>query len=86
MIYVRMTDSFMSGWGLARDKTNVLVIACDDWQQADAVEAAANKRSEMKRVKIVSNKPRNRPGILYSNKTFSDLGGPWLEFYKPRQP
>lgn len=81
-IYVRMTDSFMSGWGLARDKTNVMVVECDDWRQAEAIEQAARKRPEMKRVQIVSNRPKNRPGVLYSWKKFHDMGGPWLESYK----
>ena len=83
--YVRMTDSFMSGWGPARDKTNVVVVACDDWRQAEAIEQAARRRPEMKRVQIVSDKPKSRAGVLYSWKTFADMGGPWLDFYKAPQ-
>lgn len=79
MIYVRMTDKFMSGWGPARDKTNVLVISCATWEQAEQIAKAAKRRKEMKRVDICLNKPKNRPGILYSYKTFEDMGGPWLE-------
>ena len=82
MLYVRMTDKFMSGWGMARNANNVLVIACDTWKQADAVEKAANERHEMRRVNIVSNKPKARAGVVYSWKTFSDLGGPWLKYYR----
>lgn len=81
-IYVRMTDKFMSGWGMAKDMTNVMVVECSDWQQAEAIEKAARKRSEMRRIEICLNKPKNRPGVLYSHKAFADLSGPWLEFYK----
>ncbi len=81
MLYVRMTDKFMSGWGQARGMTNVMVVACETPEQAEAVEKAARERSEMRRVEICLSKPRNRPGILYSHKQFSDLGGPWLAFY-----
>ena len=78
-IYVRMTDKFMSGWGMAEGKTSVMVVECDDWKQAEQVEKAAKRRSEMKRVAVVSHKPAKRPGILYSFKKFSDLSGPWLQ-------
>ena len=81
-IYVRMTDKFMSGWGEARGKTNVLVIACETQAQAEAVEKAAHARPEMKRVQICLDKPKARDGVLYSHKKFSDLGGPWLTYYR----
>lgn len=77
--YVRMTDSFMSGWGLAENKTNVLVIACDTAAQAFQIFYAAKDRPEMKRVAILQNKPKNRSGVLYSWRTFYDMGGPWLD-------
>ena len=84
-VYVRMTDGFMSGWGEAKGQQNVLVIECADWQQAEAIEAAARKRSEMKRVQLCLNKPKARSGILYSWRQFSDMSGPWLQFYRPVQ-
>lgn len=80
MYYVRMTDKFMSGWGDARGKTNILVIECETLKQAIAIEQAARRRSEMRRVNVV-NKPRQRAGQLLSWKKFADMGGPWLEFY-----
>ena len=81
-VYVAMTDKFMSGWGMARGMTNRYVIECDDWSQAEAIEKAAHKRSEMKRIAICLNKPKARPSVLITMKKFSDLSGPWLEFYK----
>lgn len=84
-IYVRMTDKLMSGWGESRNMINVYVIACDTWEQAEAIERAAHKRSEMKRIAVCLHKPANRPGVLYSHRDFADMGGPWLEFYRPAQ-
>ena len=81
MIYVRMTDKFMSGWGAARNMTNVMVVQCETREQADAIERAAQDRREMKRVSICSSMPKNRTGVLYSVKSFSDLSGPWLAYY-----
>lgn len=81
-VYVRMTDKFLSGWGAATGKQNVMVVECDSWEQAEAIEKAANKRGEMRRVACCLHKPKNRRGVLYSWKRFSDLGGAWLEFYR----
>ena len=80
--YVRMTDKFMSGWGACIGKTNVLVIVCDTWKQAEAVKLAAEKRREMSRITIMREMPRNRHGVMYSVKPFSELGGSWLDYYK----
>lgn len=79
--YVRMTDKFMSGWGPARGKSNVLVVECETLAQAEAIEAAARRRSEMKRVALCSTKPKARAGVLYSWRKFSDMGGPWIVDY-----
>ena len=81
MLYVRMTDKFMSGWGAAVNQKNVLVVECDDHEQAVAIEKAAKARPEMRRVKIVSKPPRAYRGILISRRHFSEMGGPWLDFY-----
>ena len=57
MFYVTMTDKFMSGWGLARDKINKLVISCNSYAEACIVEMNASARREMKYVNICANKP-----------------------------
>ena len=72
-----MTDKFMSGWGLARNAVNVMVVACHTYEQARAIERAAHRRPEMKRISICMNKPKNRPGIVYSWKAFDQLGDIW---------
>ena len=38
MYYVTMIDNFMSGWGMAKGKTNRLVITCETMTEAMTVE------------------------------------------------
>jgi len=52
-----MTDKFFSGWGMAADKTDKLVISCETFEQAQVVYDNAYNRSEMKYVNIRSSKP-----------------------------
>lgn len=78
MFFVTMTDRFMSGWGMAQNKTNKLVIACQTIQQAMLIEKNARKRSEMKYVNIRTSKPYYGPSVLTSWKVFEDMNGPWL--------
>lgn len=75
--FVRMTDSFMSGWGGAQGKKNVYVVECDTIEQAEQIEAAALRRGEMKRVMIVDKHPRPSPNVIFTNRHYNDLGGPW---------
>lgn len=75
--YVTMTDKFMSGWGLAKNKTNKLIIVCDTWQQAETIERNAKKRNEMKYINICANKPRYGSNVVESWKNFDDLGDIW---------
>ena len=77
MYYVRMTDRFMSGWGQAKNMTNVMVVACPDYESAQNVFRNALTRNEMCRVMICINKPKDRPGVLYSHKQYEDLGPIW---------
>lgn len=55
--YVTMTDKFMSGWGLADNKTNKLVLTCDNWDEAEIVADNARRRTDQKNVSIRSTKP-----------------------------
>lgn len=50
-IYVRMTDSFFSGWGEAEGKTNVLILPASDMTMAYAlIDWIRRNRDEMKRI------------------------------------
>ncbi|HJX79185.1 hypothetical protein [Glutamicibacter sp.] len=69
--YVSMTDKFMSGWGMAKDKVNKLVIECSNYDEALIVEQNARNRSEMKNVNICMNKPyynQNQYYVSWHNK------------------
>lgn len=78
-IYVTMTDKFMSGWGMAANKTNKLIIVCDNWQQAEIIERNAQKRSEMKYINICMKKPRYGKNVVESWKNFNELGEIWTK-------
>lgn len=84
-LYVRMTDKFMSGWGVTKNKASVLVIECDTWDQALAIQKAANDRPEMRRVAICSQPPRSRPNVLLTYRPFSECSGSWLAYYFANQ-
>lgn len=76
--YVTMTDKFMSGWGMAYNKTNKLVIECNSMDDAIIIERNARKRSEMKYVNIVYKKPcYNSKKVMTSHKQFSEMGEIW---------
>lgn len=63
--YVTMTDSFLSGWGMAEGKTNKLVIECNNLQEAEIVANNARARSDMKYVNICTTKPRYSSSAYY---------------------
>ncbi len=78
MVWVSMTDKFMSGWGPCEGRANKLVIACDNHDQALQIVRAANERSEMRRIKTHFKAPRwNSKRYYVSEKCFSKLGEIW---------
>ena len=80
MVYVTMTDKFMSGWGMAKGKTNKLVIECENRLQAEKIaDYANNERDEMKYINITYNKPRyNSSKYITSWKVYSQMTG-WIK-------
>lgn len=58
--YVCSNDTFMSGWGNARNMINVCVVPCATMQEALAVESYVAKRTDQKYIRIVGEKPRSR--------------------------
>lgn len=78
--YVTMTDKFMSGWGMAKDKTNKFLIECDNYDQAKTVFNNAKKRDEMIYVNILYSKPYyNKDRYLVSFRKVSELGEIWTK-------
>jgi hypothetical protein len=77
VFYVTMTDKFMSGWGMAKGKTNKLIIECQTYEQAVQIESAAKKRNEMRYINIRTTKPYYSSNIVESWKTWGELGEIW---------
>ena len=77
-IYVAMTDNFMSGWGMAENKINKYIVACDNQQQAEQIEAAAHNRPEMKYITVYTGQPKYDPEkYLTTERHYNDLGEVW---------
>ena len=77
-IYVSMTDKFLSGWGLANNKIDKLVIICENFEQAETIKKNACIRGDMKNINICLNKPRyNLNRYIVSYKNFDELGAIW---------
>ena len=80
MVYVTMTDKFMSGWGMAEGKINKLVIECKDRLQAEEIaDYARSTRDEMKYINISYTKPHYNPNkYLTSWEVYSQMTG-WIK-------
>jgi len=78
MVYVTMTDTFMSGWGMAENRINKYVVVCDTDTQARTIAKNAGKRSEMKYISIRNTKP-SYPESRYLTtwKQYEELGDIW---------
>jgi hypothetical protein len=82
-IYVNMVDRFMSGWGGAAGGVSRYSVKCDTREQADAIEKAAQDRSEMKYVTLALTPPRKRSaGDHVQIVDFKDMGKPWLAYWR----
>ena len=78
--YVTMTDKHMSGWGMAKNKTNKYVVECDNFQQAEIIEKNAKKRSEMIYINITSQKPYyDKKRFIVTQRKFDELGTIWTK-------
>ena len=77
--YVLANDTFMSGWGEAEGKTNTLIFTASSYDEAEIVSDNAKTRSDMKRVRINSNKPSlQKSGYYYQVKT-KDVAPNWYK-------
>ena len=78
--YVTMLDTFMSGWGMAKGKDNIMIVECDSLEDAELIAENAAKRSEMKNIDIWTEMPEYDDAFyVLSVKTFAQLSGPWKE-------
>ena len=69
--YVSMIDRFMSGWGPARDRKNLLLFVCDTKEEAETVEINARKRNDMTRI---NNLGTFKPLYFKENETDYESG------------
>ena len=86
--YVSMTDKFMSGWGMAKNLTNKLVLECDTYDEALVVKANAEARSEMKYINICDKKPYyNKNSYFVSYHAKPDYKNWFIpDYFKDRKP
>lgn len=78
MFYVTMIDKFMSGWGPAKKKKNVLVFECETAEEAEIVAENGDNREEMRHVNIRKTKPYYGDGYLVNWKD-KTCAGRWYE-------
>ena len=74
--YVVMTDTFLSGWGGAKDKINKLILICTDKTQSEIVKDNAKNRTDMKHIKSYAEIPPkylNNTKCLTQIKTITDF-------------
>lgn len=56
-VYVSMVDNFLSGWGRAENKKNILVISCNGIKEAKIVARNARQRGEMSLIGLHLERP-----------------------------
>ena|SRR5215211_2083295 len=78
--YVVSRDRFLSGWGNSEGKDNILIIPCDDGDEACIVATNARNRTDQEAVRIFQFKPT----LLNNKNTYSlltkETGARW---YRP---
>lgn len=77
--YVSMIDKFMSGWGMAQGKKNKFIVVCETYEEAQTIYRNAQRRDEMKYIKISQSKPKSKAGVIESFKQYSQLGKIWKQ-------
>lgn len=86
MMYVTMKDEFMSGWGMAKGKANILVFHCENEEEVEAVLSNAEAREEMVNIRVRETPLKRRQKCLVQQKTKDDYNN-WYkkDFFKKRQ-
>ena len=78
-IYVTMTDNFMSGWGEAEGKTAYYQVECDNVEQAEQIEAAAERRTDMEGINQRVTPRTESDTDQVTDIHYDDVGGMWIE-------
>lgn len=80
MLYVTMTDKFMSGRGRSEGKKNKLVFECETHSEANAVYNNALNRGDQSYVNMCSKKPYYNARYYYVQYIDKTIYPNW---YKP---
>ena len=78
MLYVKMEDDFLSGWGRAEGKRSVFCVRCKSSAEARQVMKAAHRRPEMKNIRQQLREPKDTEFAVVSMTDFNNLSGDWL--------
>ena len=70
--YVTMKDTFLSGWGKAKGKANILVFHCDNDEDVEAVLSNAGVRDEMENLVVRITPLKGRQNCYVQQKTKED--------------
>lgn len=57
MLYVKMRDNFLSGWGKAEGKEAILIMECGSEEDSKIVKENAENRDDMKNIEILLDIP-----------------------------
>lgn len=79
MYYVSMIDTFMSGWGKAKGKENVLIFECETEEEAEIVVENARHRSDQKDIKICDAMPAFASSYYYVQYKDKSVYPSWYE-------
>jgi len=77
--YVACKDNFLSGWGKAKGKDNIIILTCDSLEEAEIVAENANNRSEISDVKICPLKPHYSSEHYFVNEVEKPEYRRWYE-------
>jgi len=78
-VYVSMTSSVMSNWGMAKGKNNKLIVLCDNMAEAQTVESNMEHRTDMKKITISTTKPKFDPETNYIQEITKEIYPEWYE-------
>ena len=80
-MYVSMTDTFLSGWGLSEGKINKLIFECDNYEEVMVVLNKAKNRKEMKYVKVHDKMPKYNESKYFVQIKNKNVYPNWYRIY-----
>lgn len=82
MYYVKMVDTFLNGWGKAKNKEALFLNECDTLEEAEIVKENAEYRTDQKNVEIIEHLPVFDDKIYHIEfKTKKDMENWYIKDY-----